>query len=113
LTATTVLSNDLIPKFKKIKILTFLLGIISFSIAFYSPDILFLFKKSYGFFSISLSIPAILSLTGYKINEYLLIIFMFLSGFLALFFPFPFALLISLIFYVINFVLKFKKEELK
>lgn len=111
LTASTVLSNDLLPKFKKIKIFTLALGILSFSIAFLSPDILFLFKKSYGFFAISLSIPAILSLTKYKISEKTLIIFMIFLGMLTIFIPFHICLLTAILFYGINYILIFKLKE--
>lgn len=111
LTASTVLSNDLFPKFKKRKTLTFLLGIFSFSMAFISPDILFLFKKSYGFFSITLSIPAILSLLNYKTPEKNLIILMIFSALFSIFLPFVYALLTSILFYAINFALKLIKEE--
>lgn len=108
LTASTVFSNDFLPKFKGRKLLTFILGILSFFMAFFSPDILSLFKKSYGFFSITLSIPAILGLLEFKIEEKNLIILMSLSAIFSLFFPFLPALLISILFYAINFSLKFK-----
>jgi len=111
LTASTVFSNDLFPKFKKIKVFTFILGILSFTIALFSPDILFLFKKSYGFFSISLSIPAILSLINYKISEKILIIFMIILGTLTFFIPFNIILLTAIVFYGINYLLNFKLKE--
>lgn len=113
LTASTVLSNDLFPEFKKRKTLTFIIGLISLIIAFSSPDILYLFKKSYGFFSITLSIPAILSFLGYKIPEKRIIILMLFSAIFSFFFPFLIALLISSLLYAINSFLKFKQEELK
>lgn len=101
LTASTTFSNDLLKNFKRRKLLTLILGFLSFTFAYISPDILFLFKKSYSFFSISLSIPAILSLFNFKVKENYLIGLMLFSGIISLILPFIFALLISILFYAI------------
>lgn len=111
LTASTTFSNDLLKNFKKRKLLTLILGFLSFTFAFLSPDILFLFKKSYSFFSISLSIPAILSFFNFKVKENHLIGLMLFSGVAALSLPFVYALLISIFFYVIIFFLYYKRKE--
>ncbi len=106
LTASTIFSNDIIKNFKNKKTLTLILGLISFGFAHFSPDILFIFKKSYSFFSISLSIPAILSLFNFKMKENILIGLIFISGILAIILPFLYAFLISILLYFILFLLK-------
>lgn len=70
ITASTVLSNDIFPAFKKRKTFTFFLGLIAFFISILSPDLLFLFKRSYGFFALTISVPSIIALLTFELKKF-------------------------------------------
>jgi len=61
LTAATTLQNDLWPALKARRLLTLGLGAAGAALAWTAPSLLALFTKSYGFFAVAVSLPALLS----------------------------------------------------
>jgi len=100
LTAATTLQNDLWPALKARRLLTLGLGAAGALLAWAAPSLLVLFTKSYGFFAVALSLPALLSCLPRRPSSGWVMVGMIGGGALALWIPLLPALGLAAAFYL-------------
>ena len=87
LTAATTLQHDLIPGLRARRLLTLALGVAGAALAWAAPSLLSLFTKSYGFFAVSVSVPALLAFLPRRPHRHWVTAGMIGGGVAALFLP--------------------------
>jgi SSS family solute:Na+ symporter len=87
LTAAATLNHDLLPRFTRRPILTLGLGAAGVLLAWSAPSLLALFTRSYGFFAVSLSCPALWAFLPWKPGKGWVLSAMVLGGGAALVLP--------------------------
>ena len=102
LTAATTLQNDLWPALKARRLLTLGLGAAGAFLAWTAPSLLALFTRSYGFFAVAVSVPALLSFLPRRPRPGWVIAGMVGGGALALWFPLLPALGIAAAFHFVG-----------
>lgn len=87
LTAAATLNHDLLPRFTRHPLLTLGLGAASAALAWTAPSLLALFTKSYGFFAVAVSCPALWALLPRRPSRRWVLAAMALGGGAALVLP--------------------------
>jgi Na+/proline symporter len=106
LTAATTFQHDLWPAFQRRRLLTLFLGVCGAALAWAAPSLLVLFTKSYGFFAVAVSTPALLAFLPWRPHRTWVIAGMIGGGLLALWLPLIPALGLAVVFHFIGLLIR-------
>jgi SSS family solute:Na+ symporter len=106
LTAATTLQHDLFTGLQARRLLTLALGVAGAALAWAAPSLLSLFMKSYGFFAVAVSAPALLAFLPRRPHRRWVIAGMIGGGLLALWLPLLPALVLALAFHLLGLLLR-------